>query len=284
MKENNKPLISVILAVRNEAVNISRSIKSLRNQSYSNIEIIVVDNSSDEGKTVSIAKKLGVTVFQLPKKNGILNYRGAQVNLGVENSHGNIIFFPDADMTFDKDLLKEIAEKMEVYDALYIPETIVGRGFFGEVRNYERSFYNQTPIDALRVIKKALFKKIGGFDDKLIRFGADDWDLTKTVKLHTQKISITTNRLYHHEHILSLFQFLKKKHNYAGIFNEYIQKWGNDDEDIKKQLGLKYRAWDVFVENGKWKQVLAKPQLFLALGVIRLLTWISYLYKSHNLG
>lgn len=274
------PRISVILAVRNEARNIARIIKSLREQSFQDFEIIVVDNSSDGGETTRIAVKNGVKVYPLPEIKNILNYRGAQVNFGVKKSKGAVIFFPDADMTFDPQLLGEINKKMEKYDALYIPETIVGRGFFGDVRNFERSFYDQTPIDAVRVVRRNLFEKIGGFDDKLIRFGADDWDMTKTIKLHSNKITITNNRLYHHEHILSLIEFLKKKNNYAGIFTEYIAKWGKNDPDIQKELGLKYRAIDVFLESGKWKKVLAKPHLFIALGFIRLITYFSFLVNS----
>lgn len=280
VRTTDNSFISIILAVRNESQNISRIIESLNKQSYSKFEVIVVDNSSDGGKTISIAEKYGVKVYKLPKVKGILNYRGAQVNLGVARSRGDIIFFPDADMTFDKELLREINQKMNRYEALYIPETIIGRGFFGKVRNFERSFYNETVIDAVRVVNKKLFTKIDGFDAKMIRFGADDWDLTKSLRLLTDKISITTHRLYHHEHILSPLDFLRKKNNYAGIFNEYVAKWGAYDPDIKKQLGLRYRAWGVFFEGSKWKQVLAKPHLFFALGLIRLITWIGYLCKS----
>ncbi len=278
---NTKPLISVVLAVRNESVNISRALDSLNKQTYPNVEIIIIDNSTDGGKTISIAQKYGVKVYSLPTNDSILNPRGAQINLGVKKTKGSIIFFPDADMTFDEGLLMEVSQKMSMYDSLYIPEIIIGRGFFGEVRNYERSFYDLTPIDAIRIVKKNIFEKARGFDDKNIRFGADDWDFSKSIKKYTNKISSTTNKLYHHEHILSLAEFIKKKHNYASIFDEYIAKWGRDDPDVKKQLGLSYRAFIVFVENGKWKRILTKPHLFLSVGIIRFITWISYKYKSN---
>jgi len=71
-------------------------------------------------------------------------------------------------------------------------------------------------------------------------------------------------------------EFLKKKHNYAGIFDEYIKKWGRNDSDVKQQLGLKYRAFTVFMENGKWKKLLKHPILFFLVGLIRLITFASY--------
>jgi len=36
----------------------------------------------------------------------------------------------------------------------------------------------------------------------------------------------------------------------------YIKKWGPGDPDIKKQLGLYYRFFGVFVEDGKFVKVL----------------------------
>ena len=65
----------------------------------------------------------------------------------------------------------------ENVDALYIPERIVGDGFWIKVRDFERSFYVGTVIDAVRFIRKDLFEKIGGFDETLI--GPEDWDLNR---------------------------------------------------------------------------------------------------------
>lgn len=276
------PLISIIIATLNESPkNIDRIINSLGKQSFKNYEIILVDYPRDNDKTYIYAKKTGIKTYKLPiNKQKILNPRGAQVNFGISKAMGKIIFFPDTDMSFDTDLLKEIVLKMKTYDALYIPEVIVGDNLFNKVRNFERSFYNQTPIDAVRVVKKSLFEKIKGFDEVGIRFGADDWDLTKRIKEKTKKITITESKLYHHENILTLSQFLKKKHHYAGIFDEYVAKWGKDNPDIKKQLGLRYRALGVFVEKSKWKKIANNPFLFFLTGLIRLVTFISFFIKS----
>ena len=84
-------------------------------------------------------------------------------------------------MSFQKNLISEAVSLLvnQKFKALYIPETIRGKGFLGQVRNFERSFYNQTPIDALRLVNKDLFLKVKGFDEKKIAFGPDDWDFTK---------------------------------------------------------------------------------------------------------
>ena len=40
--------------------------------------------------------------------------------------------------------------------------------------------------------------------------------------------------------------------------------------DVAKQLGLVYRYFGVFVERGRWRQILSRPLLFLQVFVLRI--------------
>lgn len=249
-------LISVIIATKNEERNVAHCIKSILKQTAKNVEIIVVDNNSSD-RTREIARTFTDKVFNLPDEidlTGIKNFRGAQVNLGVVKSQGDIIFFPDADMTFDSQLLSEGKLLLQDCDALYVPEIVCGRGWFGKLRNFERSFYNMTCIDAVRLVKKSVFIAAGGFDAQNIVFAPDDWDFTKTLKKMHATLSITQRCLYHHEEWMTLGVYLRKKMNYTNTFDGYIAKWGREDDDVKKQFGLSYRYFGVFTEKGKWKR------------------------------
>jgi len=278
-----KKSVSVLIATKNEGKNIARCLRSLKRQSYQKkyIEIILIDNGSSD-RTVEYAKKMVDKIYDISKyikQNPILNFRGAQVNYGFEKSGGEIIFFPDADMTFSETLLEEAVFKINQnkFDALYIPETIVGKGLLGKVRNFERSFYNQTSIDGLRIIKRDIFEKVGGFDIKKIQFGFDDWDLTKRIKSVTNKISITSSSIYHHEEKINLITYLTKKSNYTGASNGYINKWGINDKDVKKQFGIAYRYFYVFTENEKWKKLLRHPLMACYLYILKFLVGLGYL-------
>lgn len=278
------PLISVIITTKNEEENIRNCLESIKLQNYlkSKIETIVVDNNSID-KTKEIAKEYTEKVYNYPNLDSqkrIRNFRGAQLNFGVKKSRGEIVFFPDADMTFDKELLHEFTERLKKYHALYIPEIVMGRGLLGKIRNFERSFYNATCIDAIRVIKKDLFLRVGGFDEENIAFGPDDWDFTKTVKKNTNKIGITRSKIYHHEEKMTTKKYLSKKNKYLQTFDGYIKKWGKDDPDIKKQFGLWYRYFGVFLENDKWKRVVRRPGLFLMVLVLRFGVGVVYLSKK----
>lgn len=276
------PTISVIVATKNEERNVERIIASVKKQQYpeNNVELIFVDNGSTD-LTLSLLKKSKVKFFELAKERslkGVKNFRGAQVNFGVDKSKGEIIFFPDADMTFDSGLFLETAKLLsKKFDALYVPEVVVGRGYFGKIRNFERSFYNQTPIDAVRFVKKDFFQKIGGFDVKNIVFAPDDWDLTKMLKKAGAKLGITKKPLFHHEEWLTLGIYLSKKEKYLNTFNGYIKKWGVADPDIKKQFGLSYRYFGVFLEFGKWRKIIRHPILSASMFFVRFLVGAKYL-------
>ena len=306
-----KPLVSIIITTKNEEKNIGNCLKSIINsnialEQYRHIdkkkkepirlksykakslskplsyEIIVVDNNSTD-RTKEIAKKYTNKVYNFPnpdKIKDVKNFRGAQLNFGVKKSKGEIIFFPDADMTFDKELLQELIKKLKKHYALYIPEIVMGRGLLGKIRNFERSFYNATCIDAIRVIKKDLFLRVGGFDEKNIAFGPDDWDFTKTVKKNTDKIGITKSRIYHHEEEMTVKKYLSKKSKYSQTFDDYIKKWGKNDPDIKKQFGLWYRYFGVFIEDGKWKRLLRHPLLAGGMYFLRGAVGVVFICKK----
>ena len=270
-------LVSVVIATKNEEKNIGNCLDSIKNQTYPNIEIIVVDSNSID-KTKKIAKKYTKKVYDIKGLNlsKIKNFRGAQINLGVKKSKGDFIFFPDADMTFDKNLVEEVVKKSNKFDAFYVPEIIYGKGFFGKIRNFERSFYNGTCIDAIRFVKRDLFLKVRGFDERNIVFGPDDWDFTKKIKKITNRLSITESKKYHHEEWLDIKTYLNKKKEYANTFEGYVKKWGENDPNVKKQLGPFYRLFGVFIENRKWIKLLRRPILVFGMYWIRLRVGLNY--------
>jgi len=280
------PSVSIIISTLNAASVLEKCLQSVVAQDYpkNKIEMIVADGGSTD-KTRKIAKKYTNKVYNIPDLldlTKVKNLRGAQLNFGVKKSKGKIIFFPDADMTFEKKLMKEavgliIKNKL---DALYIPETVVGKGMFKKIRNFERSFYNETCIDAVRITTKKIFLKINGFDEKNINFGPDDWDFTKKIRIITNEIGITGLKINHHEEDITLGKYLSKKKKYVDTFAGYIKKWGKNDADIIKQLGLRYRYFVVFTEKGKWKKLLKHPVLTIGMFCLKFLVGFNYLFKK----
>ncbi len=280
----NRPLVSVVISTKNEEKNIEYCLKSIVFQTYpkENIEIIVVDNSSID-KTKEISQKYTEKVFNKGPE------RSAQRNYGMlDKSSGECLMFLDADMVLSPNVIESCVKKMESEESLvgiYISEVVLGKNYFSKVRRFERSFYDGTVIDGARFIKKSAFEKIGGFDEDL--YAAEDWDLDKRLK-KIGNLEILENNdpielskwefrnfilergvnpekfgsvIYHNESEFDLKKYISKKKYYSKNFNKYLNKWGREDPDIKKQFGFWYRFFGVFIENEKWRRLIGNLHL-----------------------
>ncbi|HML03233.1 MAG TPA: glycosyltransferase [Candidatus Bathyarchaeia archaeon] len=262
------PVVSVIVTTKNEENNIRNCLQSVNTQSFKDVELIVMDNFSDD-RTVEIAEKCGAKVYSKGPE------RSSQRNYGVRVSGGEYLLYLDADMILSPEVIKECVKKCEIdrFDALYIPERIVGEGFWIKVRDFERSFYNETVIDAVRFVRKDLFERIGGFDESLT--GPEDWDLDRKIR-KIGRTGIINAALCHNEGKFSMARYLSKKKYYAIGFKEYVRKWGSDDSETIKQTGLWYRLVGVFVERGKWKKLIRHPLLSIAMYYLKFRVALEY--------
>lgn len=91
----NEPLVSVIIPTYNRGRLILDSINSVLNQTYKNIELIVVDDCStdDTEKTVKSIDDSRIKYIKLEKNSGACVAR----NKGIEISRGEFIAFNDSD-------------------------------------------------------------------------------------------------------------------------------------------------------------------------------------------
>ena len=288
-------MLSVIINTKNEEKNIANCLHSIRRQNFNTgkMEIIVVDNNSTD-HTKEIARQYTDKVFNVGPE------RSAQRNFGARQAQGEILGFVDADMILSSRVIAEVAEKFESdknLAGLYINEKIVDsvdsvetrdlaslhcQSFFCKMRNLERQFYNMTPIDAVRFMRREDFFTVAGFDENL--FACEDWDLQKRLTRLTQKsqdhFDILKAIIYHNEKEKKLKDLIAKKKYYAGSFQRYIAKWGREDADVKKQFGFWYRYFGVFIENKKWKKILKHPVLFLAVYFSKIIVGFVYLFSK----
>lgn len=263
--------VSVIVTTRNEGLHLRNCLESVRKQTYpwNQIEIVVVDNQSTD-RTLSIANRFTNKVYNKGPE------RSCQRNFGVKQAGGKYILYLDADMILSPDVVKECVDKCESSGciALYIPERIIGKGFWVKVRDFERSFYNGTCIDCVRFIRKDKFLEIGGFDEDLT--GPEDWDFDR--RINTIGITgIIVSPLYHNERTIDFKKYVGKKAYYAESFKKYRKKWGKNDPIIKKQLGFWYRYFGVFLEKGKCMKLLSNPISAVGMYFLRFLVGLSYL-------
>ena len=87
-----KELISVIVPVYNVEKMLNKCVDSILNQSYSNLEIILVDDGSTDksGKICDYYEKNDKRIKCIHKINGGLS---SGRNCGINNSNGNYLYF-----------------------------------------------------------------------------------------------------------------------------------------------------------------------------------------------
>lgn len=270
--------LSVVITTRNEADNIAnciRAFEAVRDQ----VEIIVVDNQSTDA-TKAIAADLGAIVLEKGPE------RSAQRNLGWRTAKADWVIVLDADMILPQATIEEIFSAIHHSSfnnhpspsAYWIPEVRSGSGLRTKARNFERSFYDGTAIDALRLFRKSVLEKTGGYDESLIA-GPEDWELDIRVLATGAKCEVLRNHLIHNEKKLSLKRMLEKKAYYTKSMAAYRAKWAGHPA-LKKQFGLSYRYFGVFVENGKWKKLIRHPILTAVMYVERILVGFTYLINK----
>jgi len=267
-------MLSVVITTRNEADNIANCIHAfdaVRNC----VEIIVVDNASTD-ETKSIAANLGAIILDKGPE------RSAQRNLGWRTAKADWVIVLDADMILPSETICEILEKISqpstTFSAYWIPEVRTGTGLRTKARNFERSFYDGTCIDALRLFRRSVLEQTGGYDENLIA-GPEDWELDIRVLATGANCTVLTHHLIHNEKKLSLKRMLEKKAYYTKSMATYQEKWKGHPA-LKKQFGLGYRYFGVFVEKGKWKKLLRHPVLASVMYAERILVGFTYLLNK----
>lgn len=106
-------LISVIVPIFNSEKYIDRCLESLLNQTYKNIEIILVDDGSIDD-SVLICKKYAnkyknVILIELENNKGVSYAR----NVGIKKSNGNYIVFVDSDDKISKNTIEILYKEIQ---------------------------------------------------------------------------------------------------------------------------------------------------------------------------
>ena len=237
----SKLLISIIIPTKNSETTIEACLKSIKNQSYKDVEIIVVDNNSTD-KTKQIAGDYTKLVFNKGPE------RSAQRNFGALKSKGQYLLFIDSDMELTINVVKECVGKINGYKALIIPEKSFGKGFWAQCKALERSFYIDVDwMEAARFFDKKTFKELKGYDEK--QTGTEDYDLPQRIKgkYEDHPIGRIKSFIMHNEGKLSLGYTLKKKFYYAKTASKYAKKKSNT-KYFSKQSNILER-YKLFLSN-----------------------------------
>ena len=109
-------LVSVIVPIYNVEKYLKKCIDSIINQTYQNIEVILVDDGSTDnsGKICDEYIEIDSRISVIHKKNGGLS---SARNAGLEKANGKYILFEDSDDYIEENLFQKCIKKMQIEDA-----------------------------------------------------------------------------------------------------------------------------------------------------------------------
>ena len=220
--------ISIIIPTYNREKYILNSIQSISNQTYFNIEIIIIDDCSTDN-TAQIIKKIKdnrIKYIKLKNRHGAPYAR----NLGIKLANGKFISFQDSDDIYHYDKLEKQMKnlKKQNSDLDFCKINVHINITFSSIFPYKRS------------IKSIV---IGKIYEELISFG--NFISTQSIlvkKLYIEKYFFDVNfpRLQDYDLMLRMIPNLK-----VSFTNEVLVELfrhndsiGNDSNKLKKSLNL----------------------------------------------
>lgn len=105
-----KPLVSVLLPGYNERDTLESTVVSLREQSYPNLEIIVISDGSNDGMD-RVGERLAARGWIRFFNHRIRGGKVSAANLALQAARGDYIAICDADTTFDRDAIWHLLEE-----------------------------------------------------------------------------------------------------------------------------------------------------------------------------
>ena len=124
MDNKQKPLISVIIAIYNPGKHLRKCLDSIVNQTYKNLEIILVDDgSTDSSLSVckEYAEKDNRIIVHHKENSGVSSTR----NEGIKLAHGDYFSFIDSDDYIE----------CEMYEKMFCAALETGAGIVQVARN-----------------------------------------------------------------------------------------------------------------------------------------------------
>lgn len=253
---SKKPLVSIVIPLYNGANYVEQAIQSALEQSYDNIEIIVVnDGSTDNGAGKEICHKYADRITYLEKENGGC---ASALNCGIRQANGDFISWLSHD---DLYFPEKVKHQIDLYESKGLnPETAIissvgalvdsngeeiphrsrkAKGLYSAKRAFWYFLFRSCPNGCGLLVPKGVFETCGFFDEEL-RFVLD-WNLWLKFALmgtdfYFDDEVLVCNRVHSMQVTVKQKELHSKEANITVEQLFAMMKDGNLDEDYLKQL------------------------------------------------
>ncbi len=204
------PLVSIIIVNLNGQNVLKKCLISLQSISYDNVEIILVDNNSDDS-SIEIAQKLipSLIIIRLEKNFGFAKPN----NIGAKKAKGKYLLFLNNDTFVEPNFLDELIFGIENDSSIAICQSMLlkpngkidSSGDF--IDKLGIAYSSKTNVSEIReifsargaamLVKKEHFLNIGGFDETFFAF-FEDVDLGWRTWIVNQRVVLIPSSIVYH--------------------------------------------------------------------------------------
>ena len=232
-----KDLISVIIPVYNTDKYLERCITSVLNQTYKNIEIIIINDCStdDSEKIISDYKEKDKRIIYLSNEKNL--GVGKSRNIGIEHAKGKYIYFVDSDDYIEETTIADLyhgIKKDNSFSCMTKGYKNVNNEDIPFSKSEEEFTLLQSPSVCIRLFNKEII------DKSKIRFSnlpiGEDLEFVFKIMIYNEKFSYVNNKpLYHYvihpdssihgtiKNQLSIFDAINSIEEYARKLNKFDQ-------------------------------------------------------------
>jgi len=216
------PLITVIIATYDSERTIEKCLVSIKNQTYLNLDIVVVDslyyNKKKQEKCRKIIEKYARYFQDGPE-------RSIQRNRGMKEAKGKYILIIDQDMYLTTKVVEECYERLDGNIALILPEISIGEGYWSKcvaLERYVSTYLEEGRNECCRFFRKKDALSVGGYDPTVV--GVEDSDFHRKMA-GKGRIGKIKNHINHDEGRTYFWARIKKIYYYSKASKSYIRRY-----------------------------------------------------------
>ena len=258
---NPSPLVSVIMPVYNTENYIAQALESILNQTYTNLEILIADDSSNDNsrRIIDSYKDDRIRTFHNEFNLGYLK----TCNKLFELVEGSYIAFQDADDWSDINRIESTLsfllqnpsigmcgcnfvrlneENNKVMSKSNYPTSDLA------IKNYIEKYNNLPFCGASVILKKSIYDDIGGYKEFFDRIGVEHYDWFMRISEEFQVANLSQN-FYYYRYLTNSFSRVNKLNDYKKYFAKDIAIFLRDQRIIYGKDSLTDKTLEVQLDN-----------------------------------
>ncbi|ADC69291.1 glycosyl transferase family 2 [Methanocaldococcus sp. FS406-22] len=269
---DKNPLVSIVIPTHNRKKHVERLINSILENTYKNIEIIVVDDASTDGTYEYLKEKFGnLPNFKIVRNNKNLLVSGSR-NRGIGLSKGELIFLVDDDNILDKKCIENLVkllilddkigvvgpimyywkDKKRIWSAGTKRNMITSRTYFigRELPLPNRKTWETDDFPNAFMVKREAIEKVGVFDDKTFPIHYEESDFGERIRKAGYKIVCSSKAIIWHD--IPLPEDVKDKSRLLHCHNEFRAYYCGRNRIMYHKKYSKWWQFLVFILIFNW--------------------------------